>query len=56
MLCGLVVMLVVRIATAVSWQWYVLIGSMVTFAAGYLAALLARTQIAAPVREAAPSE
>ena len=34
---GTIVMLVVRFATAISWQWYVLIGSMVTFTVGVLA-------------------
>lgn len=35
MIVGALVMLAIR--TAVSWQWYVLIGSMATFAAGWLA-------------------
>ncbi len=35
---GAAVMLAVRIFTAVTWQWYVLIGSLVTFAVGYAAA------------------
>jgi SSS family transporter len=36
---GIVVMSFVWLRLAVSWQWYVLIGSTVTFAAGYLASL-----------------
>jgi Na+/proline symporter len=34
---GTVVMLGVKLDTAVSWQWYVLIGSAVTFGVGWLA-------------------
>jgi SSS family transporter len=33
-------MLALRLFTAVSWQWYVLAGSVVTFAAGWLASLV----------------
>jgi SSS family transporter len=36
---GASVMLAVKLNTAVSWQWYVLIGSLVTFSAGALASL-----------------
>jgi Na+/proline symporter len=36
-LCGALVMLSVKLFTGVSWQWYVLIGSMVTFVTGRLA-------------------
>jgi SSS family transporter len=35
---GAAVMLFVKIATPVNWQWYVLIGSVVTFAIGWTAA------------------
>ncbi len=35
---GAAVTLAVRIFTAVTWQWYVLIGSLVTLAVGYVAA------------------
>jgi SSS family transporter len=34
---GASVMLAVKLQTAVSWQWYVLIGSVTTFAVGWLA-------------------
>jgi solute:Na+ symporter, SSS family len=34
---GTAVMLAVKLGTAISWQWYVLIGSVVTFTAGVLA-------------------
>jgi SSS family transporter len=34
---GTVVMLVVKLATAVAWQWYVLIGAVVTFGAAWVA-------------------
>jgi len=37
---GASVMLWVRIATLVSWQWYVLIGSIATFAIGWAASLV----------------
>jgi hypothetical protein len=30
-------MLVVKLATAVAWQWYVLIGAVVTFGAAWVA-------------------
>ncbi len=33
---GAALMLAVKLQTAVSWQWYVLIGSVTTFAAGWL--------------------
>jgi SSS family transporter len=35
---GTTVMLAVKLLTAVSWQWYVMVGSLTTFAAGWLAA------------------
>ncbi len=34
---GTIVMLAVKTGTAVSWQWYVLVGSAVTFGAGWVA-------------------
>ena len=37
---GAAVMLYVKFWTPVSWQWYVLIGSVTTFVIGYLASLL----------------
>ncbi len=37
---GAAVMLYVKFWTPVSWQWYVLIGSVTTFAVGYAASLL----------------
>jgi SSS family solute:Na+ symporter len=39
---GVAVMLAVKILTAVSWQWYVLIGSLVTLGAGVLASAVTR--------------
>jgi SSS family transporter len=47
---GAGVMLAVKLGTAVSWQWYVLIGSLVTFAVGWAASFLAP---AAPAEESA---
>ena len=38
---GLAAILYVRFATPIAWTWWVLIGSAVTFAAGYIASLLA---------------
>jgi solute:Na+ symporter, SSS family len=38
---GILVMLAVKLLTGVSWQWYVLIGSLVTLGAGTLASTLA---------------
>lgn len=37
---GTAVMLAVRLFTAVSWQWYVLVGSVVTHVVGWLASLV----------------
>jgi Na+/proline symporter len=37
---GAAVMLVVKFRTPTSWQWYVLIGSVTTFAAGWLASFV----------------
>jgi SSS family transporter len=36
---GTLVMLVIKIGTAVSWQWYVLAGTFATFSAGWVASL-----------------
>ena len=51
MACGGGALIVVRLATDVSWQWYALIGSLVTVAAGMAAAHVAGR--AAARREAA---
>ena len=40
MLVGALVMIAVKLGTAVSWQWYVLIGSVTTFLVGCAASLL----------------
>ncbi|MBO0722894.1 MAG: sodium:solute symporter [Blastocatellia bacterium] len=37
MVAGALVMLAVRLFTGISWQWYVLIGSLATYVVGYLA-------------------
>jgi Na+/proline symporter len=37
---GAAVMTFVKFRTPISWQWYVLIGSLTTFAAGYLTSLI----------------
>ncbi len=47
-LAGAAVMLYLKLFTAVSWQWYVLVGSSTTFLAGVVASL------AIPVRESQP--
>ena len=47
---GAGVMLFVKLGTGVSWQWYVLIGSLVTFAVGWTASFVAP---AAPAEESA---
>ena len=39
---GGLVMLYVKFRTPISWQWYVLIGSVTTFAVGYVASLFVR--------------
>ena len=41
MACGGAVLIAVRLATSVSWQWYALIGSLVTVAVGMTAARVA---------------
>jgi hypothetical protein len=40
---GVAVMLGVKLLTAISWQWYVLIGSLVTLGVGALASTVSRT-------------
>jgi Na+/proline symporter len=40
MLTGAAVMLGVKLGTTISWQWYVLIGSLTTFLVGYAASLV----------------
>jgi Na+/proline symporter len=44
---GAAVMLAVKLATPVNWQWYVLIGSVVTFAVGWAAARIGLDERAA---------
>jgi hypothetical protein len=46
MLAGLAVTLYVKFFTPIAWTWYVLIGSTVTFAVGWL------VSVAAPPAEA----
>jgi len=43
MLCGFGVELYIWLGTRVPWTWYVLIGTIVTFAVGYLASVTFRT-------------
>jgi Na+/proline symporter len=43
-LTGTIVMLAVKLLQLTSWQWYVLIGSLVTFAAGWLASRILATE------------
>jgi len=38
MITGALVMLCIKLFTGISWQWYVLIGSLATFISGYLVA------------------
>jgi len=48
-LCGTAVMLAVKLLGLASWQWYVLIGAVVTYAAGVAASrLIAREPVAGP--------
>jgi SSS family transporter len=47
---GTAVMLAVKLLTAVSWQWYVLIGSLATLAVGVLASAFAGTAAPANAR------
>lgn len=41
-ICGASLMLAVKLGTTVTWQWYVLIGSLTTFASGYLTSLVVK--------------
>jgi SSS family solute:Na+ symporter len=45
MLCGFGVELYIWLGTRVPWTWYVLIGTVVTFAVGYGASLLAEKSV-----------
>jgi Na+/proline symporter len=47
---GTVVMLAVKLMQLTSWQWYVLIGSLATFAAGWLASLAGGETADAPAK------
>lgn len=49
---GAAVMMIVKFRTPISWQWYVLIGSLTTFAVGYLTSLIAREREAQVEEEA----
>ncbi len=49
---GASVMLYVKLRTGISWQWYVLIGSVATFVAGWLASLAVDARVETAVREA----
>ncbi|HEV2732442.1 MAG TPA: sodium:solute symporter, partial [Terriglobales bacterium] len=40
MLCGFVIELYIWLWTAVPWTWYVMIGTLVTFAVGYIASVI----------------
>ena len=42
MLTGMLTMFYVKVFTPIAWTWYVLIGSAVTFAAGYFASAILR--------------
>jgi len=48
MFCGFVSELYVWLGTRVPWTWYVLMGTVVTFAVGYLASLVLRREKARP--------
>jgi solute:Na+ symporter, SSS family len=50
-LVGAAVMLFVKFGTAVSWQWYVLIGSVTTFTVGWLASWLIKAPVTAVAEE-----
>jgi SSS family transporter len=49
-IAGAALMLWVKLETGVSWQWYVLIGSVTTFVVGLLASFIAPAKAAAEVR------
>jgi len=44
MVCGFVAELYIWLGTSVPWTWYVAIGTVITFAVGYAASLLARAR------------
>jgi hypothetical protein len=46
MLCGFVAELYIWLFTHVPWTWYVPIGTVITFASGYLVSLLRPQQTA----------
>jgi hypothetical protein len=45
MVVGLLAMLGVKQYTSIAWTWYVLIGTSVTFSAGYLTSWLHRERM-----------
>jgi SSS family solute:Na+ symporter len=49
---GLVAMIAIKFLTPLAWTWYVLVGTVITFAVGSLASMLAsgkRAKIATPL-------
>ena len=44
MIAGIATMFYVKLFTSIAWTWYVLIGSAVTFSAGYLISLIVNTK------------
>jgi solute:Na+ symporter, SSS family len=42
MVCGMLAMLVVKTSTGIAWTWYVMIGTAITFGAGYVASFVLR--------------
>jgi Na+/proline symporter len=52
MVAGAGVVLAVKLLTGVTWQWYVLIGSSVTFLVGYTVSLLINERISGVQAEA----
>jgi SSS family solute:Na+ symporter len=53
MIVGAAVMLSIKLFTSVSWQWYVLIGSLTTFMFGWLTSLVLKDQTKAAATESA---
>ncbi|MBL8167180.1 MAG: transporter, partial [Acidobacteria bacterium] len=53
---GAAVMLYVKFRTPISWQWYVVIGSMTTFLVGYLASFFSKQRVGAASTSTAISE
>lgn len=51
MAAGFAVMMYVRFGTAIAWTWYVAIGTVVTFAAGALAAAFLEEDTRGPIRD-----